>query len=362
MGFAIPQFVSPVAAQPPSFVNLGIIGPSGQFTFDTEGSGFISELAIWDASGNLLAADQFGGSNFTAAITIDLTEGVYFLGVSEFDSVFEDGFVNSGDAFEPGDSETGVLNINGALGATIPIGEGNGLDETGFFRVEVQDNDISFLFGGDANTPGSSTLTITDPAVTSGSVNVYAAPDFEFDNADLNFFSSDPSVIVITGGEAFNPDLAPIGSRFNSATVTINSATNGNFFLSNWTEEGINPSLASLFDPLFDATNGFLLARIDFEIVGNGTSELSFTLGSLGIFQFPDNDLDPLFGNATITIDVPQVLLGDVNQDGVVDFLDIAPFVAVLSAQSFQIEADLNQDGLVSFFDIQLFIDALGGN
>ena len=150
-------------------------------------------------------SNKFGGANFNSSITINLAQGVYFLGVSEFDSVFEDGFVNSGDAFEPGDSETGVLNINGALGATIPIGEGNGLDETGFFRVEVQDNDISFLFGGDANTPGSSTLTITDPAVTSGSVNVYAAPDFAFDNADLNFFSSDPSVIVNYRRRSFQP-------------------------------------------------------------------------------------------------------------------------------------------------------------
>ena len=51
--------------------------------------------------------------------------------------------------------------------------------------------------------------------------------------------------------------------------------------------------------------------------------------------------------------------LGDVNVDGEVDFEDIAPFIAILSAGGFQVEADVNEDGMVSFSDIALFVGLL---
>jgi len=54
--------------------------------------------------------------------------------------------------------------------------------------------------------------------------------------------------------------------------------------------------------------------------------------------------------------DIPIDLICDVNRDGVVDFLDIAPFILVLSLGEFQVEADCNQDGVVDFLDIAPFI------
>ena len=51
-----------------------------------------------------------------------------------------------------------------------------------------------------------------------------------------------------------------------------------------------------------------------------------------------------------------SVLFGDVNRDGAVNFLDIAPFVSVLSRREFQVEADTNEDGEVNFLDIAPFI------
>jgi hypothetical protein len=53
------------------------------------------------------------------------------------------------------------------------------------------------------------------------------------------------------------------------------------------------------------------------------------------------------------------VILGDVNLDGVVNFLDIAPFIGVLSGGTFQTEADVNLDGTVNFLDISPFISIL---
>lgn len=59
----------------------------------------------------------------------------------------------------------------------------------------------------------------------------------------------------------------------------------------------------------------------------------------------------------TFTVDtVTTTLLGDVNRDGVVDFLDILPFIGVLSNGLFQAEADTDESGVVDFLDIVPFI------
>ena len=48
--------------------------------------------------------------------------------------------------------------------------------------------------------------------------------------------------------------------------------------------------------------------------------------------------------------------VGDVSLDDNVDFLDIAPFVAVLSSGTYQFEADIDGNGEVNFLDISAFI------
>ena len=54
-------------------------------------------------------------------------------------------------------------------------------------------------------------------------------------------------------------------------------------------------------------------------------------------------------------------LLGDINQDGIVDLLDVAPFVTLLTSGAFQSEADVNEDGVVSLLDVNPFVELLGG-
>jgi hypothetical protein len=58
----------------------------------------------------------------------------------------------------------------------------------------------------------------------------------------------------------------------------------------------------------------------------------------------------------------PNLLLGDCNQDDVVNFLDISPFIAVLSSGMFQPEADCDESGTVDFLDITPFIAILSGS
>lgn len=60
--------------------------------------------------------------------------------------------------------------------------------------------------------------------------------------------------------------------------------------------------------------------------------------------------------------DLPfNVLKGDVDLDGSVSFLDIAPFISFLSAGDFQAQADTDCNGAVNFLDIGPFINILSG-
>ena len=56
-----------------------------------------------------------------------------------------------------------------------------------------------------------------------------------------------------------------------------------------------------------------------------------------------------------------EVILGDCDLNGTVNFFDIQPFIDVLSSNTFLPQADCNEDGVVDFFDIQAFIDILSG-
>ena len=51
--------------------------------------------------------------------------------------------------------------------------------------------------------------------------------------------------------------------------------------------------------------------------------------------------------------------LGDLNGDGTVDLLDVAPFVDAIIAGTFVCEGDINEDGVVDLLDVQPFIDIL---
>lgn len=64
-------------------------------------------------------------------------------------------------------------------------------------------------------------------------------------------------------------------------------------------------------------------------------------------------------GSLTLIEEAPEVLLGDVNQDSAVNFLDISPLISLLVTGDYQVEADVNQDDSVNFLDISPFIGIL---
>ena len=180
---------------------------------------------------------------------------------------------------------------------------------------------------------------------------------------------------ITIDGEGSSGNLFSVSVTQNGVDPAVTSLFNPNFVA------GVGPNGA------------VLLARVDFDVVGTGTADLEFELGLQGAIDLPDEVLNPSFGSATLTLAVqpltpycpfagPDELeyciplatdysLGDVNLSGnligdgyidiyySVDVRDIAPFIAVLASQGYQREADCNQDDVVNFLDIAPFIEIL---
>lgn len=226
----------------------------------------------------------------------------------------------------------------------------------------VSAQDIFWSFSPTAAT-STSNFEVGDTA----SAYIFSDGPFGFDALEINLTTSNSNVLQFTGGEGFNPTFTGMSStRFSTATVSIDSETNsGNFFATNIGQNGVNPNLSPFFDPGFNfgvGPNGaVLLARVDFNIIGDGEANLEITLGTSGAIQFPIAVLDPSFGSATLssTQTISQDMLGDINADGTVDCSDIVPFISVLFTREFLDAADCNQDGEVNFFDISPFIGFL---
>jgi len=86
----------------------------------------------------------------------------------------------------------------------------------------------------------------------------------------------------------------------------------------------------------------------DFHIVGLEGASGTRDVGG------PNGHVDHIgFRVATVSI------LGDVNHDGVVDLLDVAPFVDAIAIGMYIPEADVNQDGVVDLLDVAPFINIL---
>lgn len=123
-------------AIPVTFDDLGHIGGAGRYVFNTNGSGFDTELGLWDYSGNLLGSNDDGGRGLHSRIVRNLVDGDYFIGISEYNSRFRDNFLNVGTGVEPGENFIGRLNINRILAGRARVND-QLAQETAFFGFTI---------------------------------------------------------------------------------------------------------------------------------------------------------------------------------------------------------------------------------
>ena len=76
---------------------------------------------------------------------------------------------------------------------------------------------------------------------------------------------------------------------------------------------------------------------------------------------FDRDELDACSNPADPSSTPENVLIGDVNQDGFINLLDVDPFIAALSAGVYFAPADINCDGFVNLLDVDPFVVLLGG-
>ena len=215
--------------------------------------------------------------------------------------------------------------------------------------VNISDGDIGIDFDAEAGT---------EVNISGGTVGAF-------------FRAARNSVVNISGGDIGVQFLAASGSEVNISGgnigfVNINGDNIGAAFVAAGTSEinlfGSNFVLDGV--PLDSLNTGDTLTIVDRDVILSGLladgSPFSFDLDST------DTGLSFFSSNATLTVTLGapagNVLLGDADQDGVVDFSDIPAFIAVLQAGTFLAEADCNQNGQVDFADIPVFIAILQGS
>ncbi len=114
------------------------------------------------------------------------------------------------------------------------------------------------------------------------------------------------------------------------------------------------PPGMTVFDPV--ENNGMLGKR--FGIIANASQierikiQISIVNDALGF---------PGVQGTGIVYSETQGMLGDVNQDGAVNLLDVDPFVGLLSSGGYLFEADINGDGTVNLLDVDPFVALLSG-
>jgi hypothetical protein len=177
------------------------------------------------------------------------------------------------------------------------------------------------IFIGSTLPLGSNTLSGGPLGLASTTVSyVETANGIEITASGLN--------IVLPGGLTYLIGITPI----------LNFATNGQeFFLdagANGQTTFLNNPGGALFIPLF------------------GTETINANI----------LDLPTPYTGMAIRITAPStVLKGDVNGDGLVNLLDVQPFVAAVASGTFIPEADCNCDGVVNLLDVAPFVAILSG-
>ena len=116
------------------------------------------------------------------------------------------------------------------------------------------------------------------------------------------------------------------------------------------------------------------IADATIERIGDGPTDIrSSVLGENGAYEAmefvdencetvlnDDNEPVVLIGSPGIYM-LDKFVLGDVNCDGVVDLLDVQPFVILVTSGEFSAKADINGDGVVNLLDVQPFVELLTG-
>ena len=275
---------------------------------------------------------------------------------------------SAGDWF--GYSVSGAGDVNGDGFADLIVGaqrDSNNGDRSGSARVfSGVDGSVLYTFDGDSEfdlfgSAVSGAGDVNNDGLADLIVGAYADDNNGDNSGSVRVFSGvDGSVLYdfegVRAGDQFGRSVSAGDLNGDGYADLIVGSPIGDRFLTNrgsvWVFSGFDGSVLYNFD-----------GPMNFSRFGHSVSNAGDTNGD-GV---PDFIVGARFqgangGGYAVVFVSELTILGDCNQDHVVNFLDISPFIAILSTSGFLEQADCNQDGEVSFRDITRFIAILNGN
>ena len=341
---------------------IGLVGPSVDdsnnfaILFGTPGSVEIKvrrgDVAPGTASSTLFTG--FGKPKINA------------LGDIAFNAFLAGGEVDANGKWSIWSESNGVFELLAQAGSPAP-GVSDNVDFLSFgFFPEINDaGQVAFearLTGSDVNILNEKSIwlkTVGVPElVIRGGSQAPGTP------AGAEFGSFGPLVLNSRGQLAFTANLfiprqfGRDGPFFGNPEGGVNSSNSSGLWATD--TSGALRLIAREGDVLQIGPNDFrTVASLNFTgSTGNGDG-LASGFNDRGQIAFAAGFSD---GSSGIFVsDSVSVLLGDVNQDELVNFLDIPTFISILSDGEFLEEADINRDEAVNFLDIFPFIALLTG-
>ena len=238
-----------------------------------------------------------------------------------------------GDDFEVVDA---TLNVEGGI-----LGRDAGVSNS---MVNISGGNVGYAFrafsGSVVNITGGNLKPFTS-ALAGSEFNI-SGGSFGIGSSNVNsFIAGFESTVNISGGSFGDDFQAFFGSEIN-------------LFGSNFVLDGV------LLDDSLTIGDAFTIVNRNVTLSGLLADGSPFSFDLLTGNRFSREYFDP---DATLTVTLvppaPEVILGDCDLDGDVDFSDIPPFIDILRAGTFLEQADCNQDGVVNFSDIPAFIAIL---
>ena len=295
---------------------------------------------VIDSTGDLINADIDGDMDiFETTLNEDEISNSNVLIVSESEPFTYDVFEAPGTGLQ-----ITLVNATATTGIDSDFGVGSEINVSG----------LGIALAAGAPQRGPSNTDTRDPPfddIPQSSLRLDSSHD-EF----LTFsFNQDVTVTAIaltnlTNGETFQ--FGPAENITNLSNMDLPDLTMGTF-----APEGPQNPASSNNLMRFTFETPLQFAAGEEILVGETGNDPAFQLPST-----PGVGFERIF----LTIDEgdgePEIVLGDVNQDEIVNFLDISPFIMALSSpEGAPAEADVNEDGIVNFLDISVFIMILAG-
>ena len=318
-----------------------------------------------EISGNTTEGDDARGGGIDAVGEVDVTDSTVSENGTEGPRASGGGFHANGDVTVIGSTISGNFTEENNS-------QGGGFYSDGNVTLNsstVSGNETLSFFSDGAGFASTNDVTITQSTITNNQAmsTVSSLGGGFWNDGDIDTILISNSIIAGNTAISTSADIFP-GSGSLSVTSSLIGVANqfpgpvvDSTNLSGTPSNPLDPMLGPLTDnggatfthPLLPDSPAINAGSNALALDENG---IPLTSDQRGVVRVQSGTVD--MGAFESNFD-DAFLVGDANLNGKVDFLDISPFISLLSNGTFLDQADVNRDGVVDFLDISPFISIL---